>query len=198
MEYGTQYNQVWPGERCNPLYLNFLNQSDSGVETLSSSFSSIGALEMAMSVGLSVGRSVRRHLAFQQHLVHVAALFSQVQSGLDQCRPIQFTLVKLVKSSQIFSNLVKSRKIFSRLFLAAYSACGSSLQSSQVQTRLVKTKLVYSSQIQSNPDKSFLGYFWRYFWLLQTFYWFFIVLYYIIFTNDLPEIIHQHDNDNDQ
>ena len=144
-------------------------------------FSSIGALEMAMSVGRSVGLSFGRcHLAFYQHLVHVAGLFSLVQSGLDQCRPIQSTLVYssqiqsnlviilrlvclchlafqqhlvhvatlfslvqsgldqcrpiqsiLVKSTQIQvqSNLVKSRKILSRLFLAAYSACGGSLQS---------------------------------------------------------------------
>ena len=68
------------------------------------------------SVGRSVCRSVCRsvggHLAFQQHLVHVAALSSLVQSGLDQCRPIQSTLVK---SSQIQSNLVKSRQIQSNL-----------------------------------------------------------------------------------
>ena len=115
-------------------------------------FSSIGALEMAMSVGRSVGRSVGLfHVAFQQHIVHVAALFGLVQSGLDQCRPIQSTLVK---SSQIQTNLVKSRKIFSRLFLAAYSACGGSLQSSLVQSRLVKTNLVYSSQSQTNLVKS--------------------------------------------
>ena len=35
-------------------------------------------------------------------------------------------------------------------FLAAYSACSSSLQSSLVQFRLVKTNLFYSSQIQLN------------------------------------------------
>ena len=120
---------------------------------------SAGALEMEMYVCLSVGRF---DLTFQQHLVHVAALYSIVYSGLDQCRPIQSTLVK---SSQIFSNLVKSRKIFSSLFQAAYSACGGSLQSSLVQTRLVKTNLVYSSQSQSNLDKYSLGYFCLYFWL---------------------------------
>ena len=47
---------------------------------------------------------------------------SLVQTSVDQ---FQSTLVK---SSQILSNLGKSRKFFSRLFLAAYSACGGSLQ----------------------------------------------------------------------
>ena len=101
---------------------------------------------MAMSVCRSVGRSVglsvcRCDLAFQQHLVHVARLFSLVQSGLDQCRPIQSTLVK---SSQIQKNLFQaisgSIQRMWRLFI--------------VQTRLVKINLVYSSQIQTNLVKS--------------------------------------------
>ena len=62
-----------------------------------------------------------------------------VYSSLDQTSEDQFSLLqsKLVKSSQIQTqtNLVKSskiQKIFSRLFLAAYSTCGGSLQSSLV------------------------------------------------------------------
>ena len=109
-------------------------------------------------VGRSVGRSVGPcHLAFQQHFVHVAALSSLVQSGLDQCRPIQSTLVK---SSLLQSNLVKSSQIQKNLFQAIsgsiycmwrlFEVQFSLDQTSEDQFSLLQSKQVKSSQIQIN------------------------------------------------
>ena len=108
------------------------------------------------SVGLSVCLSVGPHVAFQQHFVHVAALFSLVQSGLDYYRPIQSTLVK---SSHIYSNLENS---FLGYFwqhiahvAAIYSLVMSRLdQTSEDQFSLLQSNLVKSSQTQSNLVKS--------------------------------------------
>ena len=85
----------------------------------------------------------------------------------------------LVYSSQIQSNLVKFCQIQKnhfqiisgsiqrmwRLFIVQSSLD----QTSEDKFSILQSKLVKSSQIQSNLDKSFLGYFWRYFWLHQTF-----------------------------
>ena len=140
---------------------SFTQTSGSNSQTVKAIYTKLSEFQLHRSSrNGDVGRSVCRfHLAFQQHLEHVAGLFSLVQSGLDQCRPIQCTLVK---SSQILSNLVKSGKIFSRLFLAAYSAYGGSLQSSLVQTSedqfsLLQSKLVKSSQIQINLLQAISG-----------------------------------------
>ena len=116
-------------------------------------------------MAMLVGRSVCRfHLAFQQHLVHVAALFSLVQSGLDQCRPIKSNLVI---SSQIQSKLVKSSQIQKNLFQAISGSIqrmwwlfivqSSLVQTSEDQFSLLQSKLVKSSQIQINLFQAIFG-----------------------------------------
>ena len=111
---------------------------------------------MAMSVCRSVGRLVGWsvgwcHLAFLQHIVHVAALFGLVQSGLDQCRPIQSTLVK---SSQIQTNLVKSSQIQKNLFQAISGSIQRMWWLFIVQSRLAQTSVYQFSLLQSTLVKS--------------------------------------------
>ena len=114
---------------------------------------------MAMSVGRSVGRSVGLSvclcdLAFQQHIVHVATLFSLVQSGLDQCRPIQSTLVK---SSQIQKNLFQAISGSIQRMWWLFIVQSSLVQTSEDQFSLLQSKLVKSSQIQINLFQAISG-----------------------------------------
>ena len=129
--------------KCKLLLLNCL--------PMSPIFSSIGALEMAMSDGRSVDRLVCRcDLAFSS-IQYMQWVFL-AQSSLVQTSVDQFSLLQsnIVKSCQIQKNLFQSISGSIQCICWLFIVQSSLDYTSENQFTLLQSKLVKSSQIQMN------------------------------------------------